>query len=372
MEIIHIILGKANPERMNGVNKVVYQLATQQTISGRKVSVWGITKNTLHNYGNRNFKTNLFPAKKNIFHIDQKLVEQIIKAKKRKAVFHLHGGWIPTFFTVSSLLSKHNIPFVFTPHGAYNIIAMTKSKWMKKIYFQVFEKQLLRRASAIHCIGKSEVEGIQSIIKTSNTFLMPYGFETESLPPRITDEKKEDFIIGFVGRMDIYTKGLDLLLDAFEAFQKKEKNAKLWIVGDSDERPNLEKMIATKKLQNEVILWGSKFGKEKQALLRKMHVFAHPSRNEGLPSSVLEAASMGIPCLITEATNVGEFIRRYSCGESVKNENSDAITQALFRLNENRKNGQLEMLGQRAQKMVKEEFNWNHIVNEFDKLYTDH
>ena len=36
MEIIHIVLGKANPERMNGVNKVVFQLATKQAESGRK------------------------------------------------------------------------------------------------------------------------------------------------------------------------------------------------------------------------------------------------------------------------------------------------------------------------------------------------
>jgi hypothetical protein len=38
MEIVHLILGKANPDRMNGVNKVVYQLATYQTIAKKKVT----------------------------------------------------------------------------------------------------------------------------------------------------------------------------------------------------------------------------------------------------------------------------------------------------------------------------------------------
>ena len=46
MEIIHIVLGKANPDRMNGVNKVVYQLATKQADFGEKVAVWGITNDT--------------------------------------------------------------------------------------------------------------------------------------------------------------------------------------------------------------------------------------------------------------------------------------------------------------------------------------
>ncbi len=369
MEIIHIVLGKANPERMNGVNKVVYQLATQQAKSGRKVSIWGITKNTTHNYGKRNFETNLFPAKRNIFNIDQKLVEAMIVAKKRKAIFHLHGGWIPTFAKISNVLSSHQVPFVFTPHGAYNTIAMMKNRWVKKVYFHLFEKHLLKRASKIHCIGKSEVSGIQSIFKTSNIFLMPYGFETDASSYKPDSENENDFIIGFVGRLDVYTKGLDLLLEAFEAFQKKEKNAKLWIVGDSDERATLEKMIADKNLQNEVILWGSKFGKEKYDLLKKMHVFAHPSRNEGLPSSVLEAASIGIPCLITEATNVGDAIGKYSCGLSIENENPKALTNGLFKLNQKWKKGQLAALGQKAQEMVQQEFNWGHIVNEFDKLY---
>ena len=201
---------------------------------------------------------------------------------------------------------------------------------------------MLKRASAIHCIGKSEVEGIDNIFRASNVFLMPYGFEINQQP--ITENN--DFIIGFIGRLDIYTKGLDLLLEAFEVFHKKEKNAKLWIVGDSHERSDLEKMIAAKNLQKAVVLWGSRFGQEKNDLLKKMHLFAHPSRNEGLPSSVLEAASMGVPCLITKATNVADAIGKYSCGLAVENENTEALTNALFELNQKWKNGQLAALGQ--------------------------
>ncbi len=369
MEIVHIILGKANPERMNGVNKVVYQLATEQSNSGRKISVWGITDMPSHDYGNRVFETCLFKAKKNLFRIDRKLSIEIVKAKNRNVIFHIHGGWIPTFYTISNLLSKHKIPFVFTPHGAYNTIAMRKSKRAKKVYFQLFEKHLIKRASVIHCIGKSEVEGLKKIVRNPNIFLMPYGFEISGFPSKIKYGKETEFIIGFIGRLDIYTKGLDLLLDAFKNFHIKEKNAKLWIVGDSDQRHDLEQMIASRQLQNEVILWGSKFGQEKEDLLKGMHVFAHPSRNEGLPSSVLEAAAFGIPCLITEATNVGEFIRKHKCGITVENENQDAIKDAMFLLDEKRKNGLLEILGHRAIEMVKQEFNWKHIVNEFDKLY---
>ena len=95
MEIIHVVLGKANPSRMNGVNKVVFQLATEQALAGRKVSIWGITKSVEHNYGERPFETQLFKAQRNPFAISEELRKKLIAAKGN-AIFHLHGGWIPT------------------------------------------------------------------------------------------------------------------------------------------------------------------------------------------------------------------------------------------------------------------------------------
>jgi len=42
MNIIHLVLGKANPNRMNGVNKVANQLATTMTNLNKEVELWGI------------------------------------------------------------------------------------------------------------------------------------------------------------------------------------------------------------------------------------------------------------------------------------------------------------------------------------------
>ena len=57
MEIIHIILEKANFKRMNSVNKVVHQLARKQVNFEVKASVWGITNDKDTNYCERNFET---------------------------------------------------------------------------------------------------------------------------------------------------------------------------------------------------------------------------------------------------------------------------------------------------------------------------
>jgi glycosyltransferase involved in cell wall biosynthesis len=367
MEIIHLILGKANPERMNGVNKVVYQLATKQHEHNLNVSVWGITKDLTNNYGDRNFKTRLFKKMLNPFSINSELLESIL-SKKGKAVFHLHGGWIPVFSSVSKFMNSNRISFVYTPHGAYNTIAMKRSFLMKKIYFRLFEKNMVKYAAAIHCIGQSEVAGLKQIFPTDKTKLLPYGFQmtVQEIPRNVVCE---NMIVGFVGRLDIYTKGIDLLVDAFEDFQKQNPNSKLWIIGDGPEKNKLLKTIEDRGMGQQVIIFGSKFGSEKDNLIKQMHVFAHPSRNEGLPSSVLEASNFGIPSIVSEATNVAAYIEKYNAGMSVRNENKADIKNALTKMYHMWENNALDEMKINAQKMVQDAFDWNNLMSQFNELY---
>ncbi|HLO56283.1 MAG TPA: glycosyltransferase [Saprospiraceae bacterium] len=367
MEIIHIVLGKANPERMNGVNKVVFQLATKQAESGRNVSVWGITKDPIKNFPERAFSTLLFPLGKHHFALDSTL-KAAIKAHANKAVFHIHGSWVSTFWAVASTLKKYNARYIVTPHGGYNTIAMQKSALVKKMYFQLFEKNVLRSAYKIHCIGQSETLGLATIFDNNKSFLLPYGFESQPPTLAIANDSQK-FIIGFVGRLDIYTKGLDLLVDAFEAFTKQMPQTELWILGDSDERETLQAMIIEKKLVNKVKLFGSKFGQVKENIMSEMHVFAHPSRNEGLPASVLEAASMGLPCIVSQATNVAETIEKYDAGIAVINESSKEITTGLMTLYAEWQKNKLLPKGENAKIMVKTHFAWSAILPQFDEMY---
>lgn len=367
MEIIHLILGKANPNRMNGVNKVVYQLASNQARTKRRVSVWGITKSLEHNYGERNFETLLFQAMKNPFLLNEELKYALL-TKKKQAIFHLHGGWVPTYSSLSKYLFKNDIPFVLTPHGAYNTIAMKRNSFIKKIYFQFFEAPLLKRVSKIHCIGKSEVEGLGAIFPNTKSVLLPYGFNAFKSVIKV-EKQLDDFIIGFIGRLDIYTKGLDILFNAFEKFQNNVPHAKLWVIGDSKEKYILEELITANNLIDNVVLWGSKYGKDKDALLHKMNVFTHPSRNEGLPSSVLEALSMGVPCVVSEATNMGAYIQEMNAGKVVENEDVEALSNAFTELYKLHKNNELQTLSKNAIKIVDIFFNWDNVVNSFDKLY---
>jgi glycosyltransferase involved in cell wall biosynthesis len=367
MEIIHIILGKGNPQRMNGVNKVVNELATRQIMAGEKAQVWGITANPVHDYPQRVYQTMLYKARRNPFILDPELKKDILD-QSEKAVFHLHGGFIPAMYSTAMWLKRNKILFVFTAHGSYNTIAMQKSWLNKKLYFMLFEKHMLKAAGAIHSLGKSEISGLQNIFANNKSVLIPYGFE---LPDAVIPQKNNSgFIIGYCGRLDIYTKGLKELLIGFSIFHWQKPEAKLWIIGDGPGKEKLVKIARLLKVGESVVFHGAKFGDEKNHLLQQCDVFAAPSRNEGLPTAVLEAASMGIPCLVTEATNTGDYVRAYDAGLVISKTNSNEISkgfETLYRQMEDPV--KRSSLGANARRMVAEAFDWNLIVGKFEKLY---
>ncbi|MEM7037808.1 MAG: glycosyltransferase family 4 protein, partial [Bacteroidota bacterium] len=132
-KIIHVVLGKANPNRMNGVNKVVHQLATAQHAAGQQVEIWGITQDLSAPVLERSLKTRLFAAQRLPFAFDSALIAAL-KAETAPVMVHFHGGFITAFAGLAKALRRNGIPYCITGHGAYNSIAMETSKWKKRLY----------------------------------------------------------------------------------------------------------------------------------------------------------------------------------------------------------------------------------------------
>ena len=125
LQIVHLVLGKANPHRMNGVNRVVHQLATVQKKMGMNVCVWGLAENLETNFPERPFKTHLFLQEKGKFKIPLSL-KSAIKQLSKNTVIQMHGAFISEFYTISKLLKKEKIPYVFTPHGSLSLIHISE------------------------------------------------------------------------------------------------------------------------------------------------------------------------------------------------------------------------------------------------------
>jgi glycosyltransferase involved in cell wall biosynthesis len=369
VKIIHLILGKANPERMNGVNKVVHALATQQHRAGADVAVWGITGDLSDNYPAREFATRLFLAQRNPFGLAPELRAALQQQAGSPTVVHLHGAFIPVYFSVARVLSALCIPYVLTPHGSYSPAAMRKSGFTKQVYGRVFERYLLRRAARVHCLGQSEITGVQRLNATLPTALLPYGFEPPQRVAVAMPAAPGRFRVGFCGRLDDHHKGLECLLVGFAQFASLVPEAELWVIGDGPDRARVAQWAAAAPAGS-VQLLGSRYGDEKIGLLGQLDVFAHTSHYEGLPTAVLETVALGVPCVVTEATNLGSYVREFGCGEVLPTAEPALFAAALHRLHARWQaaSGAPELAPQ-CRQMVGTAFHWPTLLPAYEQMY---
>jgi len=366
MKIIHLVLGKANPERMNGVNKVAHKLATVQCDLGFDVCLWGISNDLIHNYPARNYKTQLFQQQKFYWGLDQGLLSAIAELPK-DTVFHFHGVFIREFSLLAKQLKKLSISYIVTPHGALAKAAMKRSWMKKKIYFQLFEKYFLQNALAVHVLGKSGFDHLGSLLPDCRKVIIPNGQDLDELP-------KMDRVINlyirfvFCGRLDQQHKGLDLMLKGFGKYLKNGGTGQLDLIGDGADAVVLKQLAIDEQITESVCFHGAKYGMEKWELINRGDVFMHTSRMEGFPIAVVEAAGLALPCIVSEATNIASYIREaqagIALGENTPKQIAEAMSQMelLFRKNE------LRELGRHAQQMIATTFNWQEIAKNLFQL----
>jgi len=104
----------------------------------------------------------------------------------------------------------------------------------------------------------------------------------------------------------------------------------LVIVGDGEERPALESLIAEQHLGDRVKLPG--FRSDIPRVLGAMDIFAFPSLSEGLPLAVIEAMAAGLPCVALDAGGTAEAVVHGQTGYVVRGDDAAGFKAGLRRL----------------------------------------
>ncbi|MFA7274608.1 MAG: glycosyltransferase [Crocinitomicaceae bacterium] len=365
MEIIHLVLGKANPNETNGLSKVVYELATHQTFAGKKVSVWGFSSNLSKDEVYRPFKLQTFKFCANSFRLDSKF-KAAMQSKKGEVVVHIHGSWVPIFYSAILLLKKLNIPTILTSYGGYNDEALKGSGWWKRIYFNLFENQLLKYSTTIQCISNAELLGLEKLGYNEKAISLHYGYYIKEFP--VAKKKHETFTFCYHGKMEIYNKGLDLLLNAFERVHQQFKDVELLMIGSGTDFENLLQLTVEKGLVKEISFSEHSSEMEKMELIGKSHVFVQPSRIETFPLEIFEAASVSLPIIASKTTNFGGVIQRNRAGWAIENNNENSLYEAMLH-SVTMTSEHLTTRGQNARLMLEKEYNWETILTRYDAMY---
>ena len=209
-----------------------------------------------------------------IYHIGVFLMLRNWMRKNHQNYDIIISAWykLSSFLALNKKASKKTIAW---EHVTYETGGILFKDTLRKYY---------KNLKGIVCINSPAIEHYKQYNKT---YFIPNiigePFENQE---KINFKDKENFI-SFVGRLD-REKNVIALLEIFKK-ANVSKDWKLQIIGDGNEKNNLEKFVEENQLQDRVIFYGTKTSEEILKLLRRSKIFGFTSLKEALPTVLVEA-----------------------------------------------------------------------------------
>lgn len=370
MRIVHILKGKANPDTLNGINKVVHWLATTQVRQGHEVEVWGLAESMKLPPHVREYKLRLFPVTRLRLTLGREIKAALASLEPGTWV-QCHCAFTYEHPAIGKFLKKRGLPYGITAHGLYAPDALRRNPWRKRLWIALYEARYLRNAAMVQAIGATEIQDVLRIAPGARVVLIPNGQLPLPSPVNAEPIGAARPLIGFCGRLAMMHKGLDYLIEGFAAYKAKGGAGELWLIGDSigqtrKDRAVLEGLAAHRGVSAHVRFLGARHGDEKFSILGGFDAFIHSSRFEGLPGACLEAAALGRPLVVSRETNLGEYVERSGAGLVLDETSAAGVTRALDTVQRLYESRQLQLMGENARRMIENEFSWEKIAKSFD------
>ncbi|MDD5277473.1 MAG: glycosyltransferase family 4 protein [Methylovulum sp.] len=228
----------------------------------------------------------------------------MLLAKGHVALLHCHMAMKGSFVRklALALLGRcFGIPVILHLHGSetqqfYNSLP----EFVKRIV-----SRQLTAADTVFVLSESWRSFVLEVAPKAQVVVLPNYVELPDLvDKRNAGSKINVLFLGLVGKR----KGVYDLLPAFAAAVKMAPQLFLRI-GGNGEVEKAKALVDELGLQAHVECLDWVSGTAKNELLRDADIFVLPSYNEGLPVSILEAMSWGLPVITTAVGGIPELIK---------------------------------------------------------------
>jgi len=203
-------------------------------------------------------------------------------------------------------------------------------------------------------------------IPQDNVFLIPgSGVDIDSLSPM--PEPDGPFTVGFAGRL-LDDKGVQTLVRAHILLAGQGATVHTLLAGEPDPSNPAsvpDRVLADWRSTKNLQLLGHV--DDIRLLWTKTHVAVLPSRREGLPKSLLEAAACGRPLIASDVPGCREIARNNVNALLVPPDDPDALAQAIAIMMNDR--DMRARFGNASREIVTREFSSTRIGNEIIALY---
>lgn len=175
----------------------------------------------------------------------------------------------------------------------------------------------------------------------------------------------EDKMVINVGRL-VPEKAQCLLIDAAAIVRKYRSDVRFFIAGEGPLRDSLTRLIQKHGLEDVFCLLGNR--SDIAALLNAADLFVLYSETEGMPVSLMEAMSVGLPVIASDLEGVAEIVNRPDVGTLIPFGDSSLLAnQIIERLAQTQ---QSEKQGRNGQKRILEGFSLDRSCTQYQEMIT--
>ncbi len=215
--------------------------------------------------------------------------------------------------------------FVFSSRGL-------KARTMRRPLSILLRWLLRRKKTSVLVQNPDDCEALKSAgIRAEQIIIIPgSGVDIEKF--KTLPEPPLPVVAAFVGRL-LYDKGLKTLISACRELQARNISIQLLIVGEPDSANPAsipETLLDQWKKIDGVTFLGHV--DDIREVWRRAHIAVLPSRREGMPMSLLEAAACGRPLIATDVPGCREVARAGLNGLLVPPDDPHALADAIAEL----------------------------------------
>jgi glycosyltransferase involved in cell wall biosynthesis len=228
----------------------------------------------------------------------------LIAAAKRPDLLHIHGIGPGLATPLARLLG---IKVIVTQHG--RDYERDKWGWFARTLLKLGESMSMRFAHRMICVAQNDADRLNRKYRSTKALAIPNGAPRmdEPVQPQVIDElglTTGRYILN-VARIVPEKRQMDLI-QAFE--QADMPGWKLVFVGSAMHPSQYDRDFhAAVEGNPDVIAAGHRSGEALATLYGGAGMFVLPSVLEGLPVSILEALSFGLPCVLSDIPANLEF-----------------------------------------------------------------
>lgn len=249
---------------------------------------------------------------KHYFNGKFQIPSNFLKNFDQETIVFIHSGLLLKNIFAALYAYKINAKVVLIPHGCYHPTLLKYNSFIKK-FFIFFEKFFFKKLFFIQAFTKLDKKNILKVYKKNHIKILPVPVSFKK-DKKLTNKKKDYF--SYVGRYDIETKGIDLLINAYKLVPEKIRIPIIMhgTKGKDTDIEDVKRLITEKNMQEYFIINGPIYGKKKENFLNSSLMSLQLSRWDAFPLSIWESISLKVPCLVSNRNASSEIIKKNNFG----------------------------------------------------------